>query len=66
MIEQQALQLFENFTGKKADEFKALAQSGSARLNFVAKSSEKTYIVTANGNIPEMRPSFIFQMFLKA
>lgn len=60
MIQQQALQFLEDFTGQKADEFRALAQSGSARINFYANSGGKEFIVTSNSNIAENESFFYF------
>jgi N-acetylmuramate 1-kinase len=49
---------FENHTGKKTSEFKTLAQSGSARVNFLAKTDKK-FILTYNENIQE-NESFLY------
>jgi len=49
---------FENYTGKKSFELSILAQSGSARVNFLAKTDKK-YIITFNENIQE-NESFLY------
>lgn len=49
----------ENFTGIKTSEFNVLAQSGSARVNFLAKA-DKEYIITFNENILENESFFYF------
>ncbi len=53
-----AKQFFENTTGKKPSEFITLAQSGSARVNFFAKT-DKEYIITYNENLAE-NESFLY------
>jgi aminoglycoside/choline kinase family phosphotransferase len=53
MTSENAKRFFENYLGDKFSEFITLAQSGSARVNFLAASSSKKYIVTYNENIPE-------------
>ncbi|AZA59112.1 aminoglycoside phosphotransferase family protein [Chryseobacterium shandongense] len=58
MISEFAQQFFENYTGEKTSEFITLAQSGSARVNFFAKTDKK-YIVTYNENIAE-NESFLY------
>ncbi|SEM58399.1 Phosphotransferase enzyme family protein [Chryseobacterium taichungense] len=50
---ENAKQFFENTTGKKSSEFITLAQSGSARVNFLAVTEDNKYIVTCNENIRE-------------
>ena len=49
----------ENFTGIKTSGFNVLAQSGSARVNFLAKA-HKEYIITFNENIQENESFFYF------
>ncbi|KQT24232.1 aminoglycoside phosphotransferase [Chryseobacterium sp. Leaf405] len=49
---------FENYTGKESFELSILAQSGSARVNFLAKTDKK-YIITFNENIQE-NESFLY------
>lgn len=58
MISEFAQQFFENYTGEKTSEFITLAQSGSARVNFFAKTN-KRYIITYNENIAE-NESFLY------
>ncbi|KFF14016.1 aminoglycoside phosphotransferase [Chryseobacterium soli] len=53
MTSENAKRFFENYLGDTFSEFVTLAQSGSARVNFLATSSSKKYIVTYNENIPE-------------
>lgn len=62
MISEYAQRFFENYTGKKPSEFITLAQSGSARVNFVAKADKK-YIITYNENIAE-NESFLYYSYL--
>lgn len=50
---ENAKRFFENTTGKKSSEFITLAQSGSARVNFLAAEGDEKYIVTCNENIRE-------------
>lgn len=59
MDSENAKRFFENYTGKKSSEFITLAQSGSARINFLAKT-EKDYIVTFNENTLENESFFYF------
>ncbi|MCW3160445.1 aminoglycoside phosphotransferase family protein [Chryseobacterium oryctis] len=59
MISEYAQRFFENYTGKKSSEFITLAQSGSARVNFLAKTENQKYIITYNENIPE-NESFVY------
>lgn len=62
MISEYAQRFFENYTGKKPSEFITLAQSGSARVNFIAKADKK-YIITYNENIAE-NESFLYYSYL--
>lgn len=55
---ENAKQFFENTTGEKPSEFITLAQSGSARINFFAKT-DKEYIITYNENLAE-NESFLY------
>ena len=50
---------FEEFIGEKSLDFYSLAQSGSARKNFVASTPGHQYIITENENIAE-NESFIY------
>lgn len=59
MNSDNAKRFFENFTRKKSSEFVILAQSGSARVNFWAKT-DKEYIITCNENIQENESFFYF------
>lgn len=51
---------FEKFTAQPSGDFFALAQSGSARKNFVGKSSGKNFIITSNENTAENESFFYF------
>lgn len=51
---------FSEFIGEKPEDFYSLAQSGSARQNFVGKSSNQKYIVTFNDNVLENESFFYF------
>jgi len=59
MTSKNAKLFFENYLGEPSSEFITLAQSGSARINFLASSSTGKYIVTSNENIPE-NESFLY------
>ncbi|REC80263.1 aminoglycoside phosphotransferase [Chryseobacterium elymi] len=59
MTSENAKRFFENYLGEPSTEFVTLAQSGSARMNFLAKSNTGKYIVTSNENIPE-NESFLY------
>ena len=60
MTDQNAKDFFENYTGETAQDFFTLAQSGSARINFVGKSSDTKYIITFNKNIQENESFYYF------
>lgn len=60
MTLQNARQFFENFIGAPAQEFTVLAQSGSARCNYVAADATSRYIVTYNKNVAENESFFYF------
>ncbi len=53
MTSENAKRFFENHFGEKSTQFVTLAQSGSARVNFLAQNQKDTYIVTYNENISE-------------
>lgn len=59
MTSDNANRFFENQLGKKSTEFITLAQSGSARVNFLAITDTGRYIITYNENIPE-NESFLY------
>lgn len=59
MTSENAKRFFENHLGKKSTEFITLAQSGSARVNFLASADTEKYIITYNENIPE-NESFLY------
>ncbi len=56
----QSKLFFENFIGGTSSGFFALAESGSARQNFVGEISGKKYIITYNENITENESFFYF------
>ena len=60
MTDQNAKDFLEQYTGEASQEFFTLAQSGSARINFVGKSSEAKYIITYNENIRENESFYYF------
>ncbi|WP_379967091.1 aminoglycoside phosphotransferase family protein [Epilithonimonas sp. UC225_85] len=53
-------EFFEDFSGNKADSFITLPQSGSSRINYIASSKGKKYVVTYNENIRENEAFFYF------
>lgn len=59
MTSENAKRFFENHLGKKSSEFVTLAQSGSARVNFLATAGTEKYIITYNENISE-NESFLY------
>lgn len=59
MTSENAKRFFETHLGKKTSEFITLAQSGSARVNFLAAAGSEKYIITYNENIPE-NESFLY------
>ncbi|MBU8883577.1 aminoglycoside phosphotransferase family protein [Kaistella sp. DKR-2] len=60
MSMENAKLFFSEFIGEKPKDFYSLAQSGSARQNFVGNSSREKYIITFNKNIPENESFFYF------
>ena len=60
MTTEDAHHFFEEFTGEAAQEFLSLAPSGSSRINYIAKSSGKNYILTFNDNLAENESFFYF------
>ena len=59
MTSHNAKRFFENHFGEKSTQFVTLAQSGSARVNFVAQNKIGKYIITYNENISE-NESFLY------
>jgi aminoglycoside/choline kinase family phosphotransferase len=59
MTSENAKRFFENHFGEKSTQFVTLAQSGSARVNFLAQNQKDTYIITYNENILE-NESFLY------
>lgn len=60
MTDEQALEFFENFSAGNVRDFKRLAQSGSARINWLATSGDENFIVTFNENLRENEAFFYF------
>ena len=60
MTDQNAKEFFEKHIGESAQDFFILAQSGSARMNFVGESSDRKYIITFNENIQENESFYYF------
>ncbi|WP_139420755.1 aminoglycoside phosphotransferase family protein [Chryseobacterium mulctrae] len=59
MTSENAKRFFENHFGEKSTQFLTLAQSGSARVNFLAQNQIGKYIITYNENIAE-NESFLY------
>ncbi|WP_265427467.1 aminoglycoside phosphotransferase family protein [Chryseobacterium sp. YIM B08800] len=59
MTSENAKRFFENHFGEKSTQFVTLAQSGSARVNFLAQNHIGKYIITYNENISE-NESFLY------
>ncbi|KMQ66326.1 aminoglycoside phosphotransferase [Chryseobacterium angstadtii] len=59
MTSENAKRFFENYLGETSSKFVTLAQSGSARVNFLAETNSGKYIITSNENIPE-NESFLY------
>ena len=59
MTSENAKRFFENHFGEKSTQFVTLAQSGSARVNFLAQNQIGKYIITYNENISE-NESFLY------
>lgn len=59
-MNEKAKIFFEEFIGENVSDFFTLAQSGSARINFVGKSSDQKFIVTFNENLSENESFFYF------
>ncbi len=57
---QQHQEFFEDFSGNKTDSFITLPQSGSSRINYIASSEGKKYVVTYNENARENEAFFYF------
>lgn len=51
---------FEEYIGRQSDTFVALPQSGSSRINYIASSGDKKYVITYNENIRENEAFFYF------
>lgn len=59
-MKNQAQLFFENYIDKPAEQFVILAQSGSARINYLATIDNKQYIITQNNDIRENQAFFYF------
>lgn len=59
MTSENAKRFFENHFGEKSTQFVTLAQSGSARVNFLAQNHIGKYIITYNENVSE-NESFLY------
>lgn len=59
MTSENAKRFFENHFDEKSTQFVTLAQSGSARINFLAQNQIGKYIITYNENIAE-NESFLY------
>lgn len=59
MTSENAKRFFENHFGEKSTQFVTLAQSGSARVNFLAQNQTGKYIITYNENLLE-NESFLY------
>lgn len=59
MTSENAKRFFENHFGEKSTQFVTLAQSGSARVNFLVQNLIGKYIITYNENIDE-NESFLY------
>src|SRR5690606_30926395 len=57
---EKAQLFFGEFIGESAQDLVLLAQSGSARKNFVGQTTDKKYIITSNANIAENESFFYF------
>ncbi|MBQ0152225.1 MAG: phosphotransferase [Chryseobacterium sp.] len=60
MISENAKIFFESYFGEKSTQFTTLAQSGSARVNFLAQNKKGDFIITYNENISENECFFYF------
>lgn len=60
MTTAEAQAFLQNYTHSEAAEFRQLAQSGSARINWFAKAAGQAYIITYNQNIPENEAFFYY------
>lgn len=60
MISENAKIFFESYFGEKSTQFTTLAQSGSARVNFLAQNKKGDFIVTYNENVSENESFFYF------
>jgi len=60
MSMENAKLFFEDYIGGKSADFYSLAQSGSARQNFVGENSNRKFIITYNENLPENESFYYF------
>lgn len=57
---------FEEFIGEKSQDFYSLAQSGSARQNFVGENYNQKFIITFNENLAENESFYYFSQVFSA
>lgn len=57
---------FEEYIGGKSTDFFSLAQSGSARQNFVGENSNQKFIITYNENLAENESFYYFSQVFSA
>lgn len=57
---------FEEYIGEKSTDFFSLAQSGSARQNFVGENSNQKFIITYNENLAENESFYYFSQVFSA
>lgn len=60
MGSETAQRFFEDYIGRPATAFRTLAQSGSARINFLASAGNSNFILTHNENLRENEAFFYF------
>ena len=63
---EKAQLFFGEFIGEPVQDLVLLAQSGSARKNFVGQTADKKYIITSNGNVAENESFFYFSTLFSA
>lgn len=66
MNKENAKLFFEEYRGEKSTDFYALAQSGSARQNFVGTTSTAKFIITYNENLAENESFYYFSKIFSA
>ena len=66
MNKENAKLFFEEYRGEKSTDFYVLAQSGSARQNFVGTTSTGKFIITYNENVAENESFYYFSKIFSA